>query len=113
MRTFCFLIGALVFFSACSSGDPEPKVYPDPFAKAAQPLSHVVMGVVKSVRSEGRVLVVDHEDIPGFMEAMTMPFTVEDPDLTKSLKPGDKIEFTIEEKGGDWPITKLEKASGH
>ena len=41
-------------------------------------------------------LVVDHEEIKGFMEAMTMGYRIEPPSLLEGLKPGDKIRFTID-----------------
>jgi protein SCO1/2 len=46
-------------------------------------------------------LLVKHEDIPGFMPAMTMPYTVKDPAELKDRIPGDLIKATlIVEKGG-------------
>jgi Cu/Ag efflux protein CusF len=73
-------------------------------------------GVAKSVTGEGKIIalvsgslqiVVDHEEIKGFMDAMTMGYNVNSPSLLKGLKPGDKIRFTIDtEKRA---ITKIEK----
>ena len=51
---------------------------------------YIVEGVVVAVPSERRV-VVEHEEIAGFMDAMTMPFTVRDPALIADLQPGDQI----------------------
>ena len=73
-------------------------------------------GVPKFVTGEGKVIalvpgshqiVVDHEEIKGFMDAMTMGYNVNSPSLLKGLKPGDKVRFTIDtEKRA---ITKIEK----
>lgn len=41
-------------------------------------------------------LVVDHEEIKGFMAAMTMGYQVTPPTLLEGLKPGEKIRFTID-----------------
>jgi Cu/Ag efflux protein CusF len=51
--------------------------------------------VVSTVPSSGQI-VVDHEEIKGFMSAMTMGYRVDPPSLLASLKEGDKIRFTID-----------------
>ena len=73
-------------------------------------------GVQKSVTAEGKLvaLVPDHEQvviehgaIKGFMEAMTMGYKVSSPSMLKTLKPGDKVRFTIDTK--KLVITKIVK----
>ena len=54
-------------------------------------------------------LVVEHGEIKGFMEPMTMGYQVDPPTLLEGLKSGDKVRFTI-----DVPkktIIKIEKMS--
>jgi len=53
-------------------------------------------GIVEKVVVPDRRIVVAHEDIPGFMDAMTMSFEVDKPSLLHKLKPGDHIRFTLE-----------------
>ena len=53
-------------------------------------------GVVEKVVIPDRRVVIAHEDIPGFMDAMTMSFEVDKPSLLQVLKPGDHIYFTLE-----------------
>lgn len=53
-------------------------------------------GVVEAVDAELKQVVIDHEDIPGVMPAMSMSFDVGDPRLLETLAPGQKIEFTLE-----------------
>ena len=59
----------------------------------------------KTVVGEGKVIatvpnasqiVVDHAEIKGFMEAMTMGYRVDPPSLLEGLKFGDKVRFTID-----------------
>jgi len=73
-------------------------------------------GVPKSVTGEGKVIalvpesqeiVVDHEEIKGFMDAMTMGYKVTPTSLLKTVKPGDKVRFTIDTDKR--AITKIEK----
>ena len=46
------------------------------------------------VEDEGRTLVIDHEEMPGYMGAMTMPFRTKDVSESEGLNPGDEILFT-------------------
>ena len=41
-------------------------------------------------------IVVEHGEIKGFMEAMTMGYRVDPASLLAGLKPGDKVRFTID-----------------
>ena len=64
--------------------------------------------VIAVVPSSGQI-VVEHGEIKGFMEAMTMGYRVEPPSLLSGLKPGDEVRFTI-----DVPkkaIVKIEKGA--
>lgn len=56
----------------------------------AEAESWAIRGVVESVLTERHALLVKHEEIPGFMRAMTMMFQV-DPALLPKIKPGDNI----------------------
>lgn len=52
-------------------------------------------GEVMSVEKERGRLVVAHEEIPGFMEEMTMPFALRDKDALDVAGPGDRIQATL------------------
>jgi Cu(I)/Ag(I) efflux system membrane protein CusA/SilA len=54
-----------------------------------------VRGVVRAVFPEADVLIITHEDIPGFMQSMTMGFRVAEPRLHQGLDIGDTIRFTL------------------
>lgn len=51
--------------------------------------------VIAIVPSSGQ-LVVDHGEIKGFMEAMTMGYRIDPPSLLEGLQAGDTIRFTID-----------------
>jgi protein SCO1/2 len=53
-------------------------------------------GVVEALDPALGQVVIDHEDIPGVMPAMSMSFDVADPRLFDTLAPGQKIAFTLE-----------------
>lgn len=44
---------------------------------------------------EGATLHVAHDDIPGFMPAMTMPFLAMSPADIDGIAPGDRVSFTL------------------
>ena len=52
-------------------------------------------------------IVVDHKEIPGFMEAMTMGYRVEPAVASWGVKAGDTIRFTIDPQ--QKAIVKIEK----
>jgi protein SCO1/2 len=64
-------------------------------------------------RTDGRrELSVKHEDIPGFMPAMTMAYFVKTPALLDGLVPGDLVEATLVVNGNDVYLEALKK-TGH
>jgi protein SCO1 len=52
-------------------------------------------GTVVSTDTAHGIVVVDHEAIPGFMDAMTMPYQLKDPTITSELHPGDTITADV------------------
>jgi Cu/Ag efflux protein CusF len=72
--------------------------------------------LAQSVTAEGKViamvpssgqLVVEHGEIKGFMDAMTMGYKVNPPSLLDGLNPGDRVRFTIDTQ--NQAIIKIEK----
>jgi Cu/Ag efflux protein CusF len=51
--------------------------------------------VVAATPSSGQI-VLEHGEIKGFMEAMTMGYRIDPPSLLANVKPGDKVRFTID-----------------
>jgi Cu/Ag efflux protein CusF len=64
-------------------------------ASPAGERSWSVMGIVRAVRSNDRVMVITHEPISGLMGSMTMAFRVSDGALMKGIEPGDRVQFTL------------------
>ena len=56
---------------------------------------HAMTGVVLKVDAPTRTMVVSTENVPGFMEAMAMPFSVRQEAILNGLKPGTTIDFTF------------------
>ncbi len=68
-----------------------------------------IKGKVVSVDLENKTVTLDHEDIPGFMKAMQMPFSVESSKILEGLKPGDQVQGRLKVSDG-YVITELHKA---
>jgi protein SCO1/2 len=86
----------LVFFvlSGCHSGQ-KPPAQPTssqnyPIGEFEQKVYHLRGKVVSTNAAKGEVT-LNHEAIPGFMEAMTMPYKLQDASILGELHPGDVI----------------------
>ena len=73
----------LIIFTACSR-QPRAKRYE-------------LQGRVVAVDSGAHQLTIAHQDIPGLMKGMTMPFTVSNKDtwVFKNITPGDQVHATL------------------
>jgi len=49
-------------------------------------------GMIITIEPRGHSALIQHEDVPGLMKGMTMPFTVKDDKVLAALKPGDVIQ---------------------
>jgi Cu/Ag efflux protein CusF len=67
------------------------------------------VGVVTAIEPNGS-LTINHEPIAGLMPAMEMSFSVNPRALTNGVRPGDRIEFSVE--GATYIIRAL-KVVGH
>jgi Cu/Ag efflux protein CusF len=51
--------------------------------------------VIATMPKAGQI-VLEHGEIAGFMEAMTMGYRIDPPSLLEGLTQGDKVRFTID-----------------
>ena len=54
-----------------------------------------VRGAIRGIAPDGRTLEIEHEAIPNYRPAMTMPFTARNAADAKDLKIGDAVEFRM------------------
>jgi protein SCO1/2 len=82
---------ALVALVGCHTGQ---KTATD---SAANPSYKVykLRGKVVSINSATNEVTLNHEAIPGFMDAMTMPYKLKDPGILGELHPGDVITADV------------------
>ena len=70
----------------------------------------VVRGVVRAVIPEIQVVVLTHDEIPGFMPAgMTMGFKTKNAKILERARTGDIVRFTLTGVPPDVQITALDK----
>ena len=91
---FTFVTFVFAFSLGCTK-KPEAKHYP-------------LHGKIMSVDKLGHQLIIDHDAIPGFMQAMTMPYSVIDNAMLEQVEPGDEIRADLRVEGERISIDKLE-----
>jgi protein SCO1/2 len=63
--------------------------------EAASPQTFTVKGVVLEVNLRESTVRIKHEEVPGYMPAMTMPFEVKDTNELGGIEPGDPVTFRL------------------
>lgn len=96
-RQWALILGALVAAGG-RPGTQTLKIEPGSISSVAvlhADSTYKVTGMVVQVDRTTKTMVVAHETIRGFMEAMTMPFEVRDARELDRLEPGAAVEFTL------------------
>ncbi len=86
-------LGCLLVVASCSRA-PEPLADPSVSVKT-NPIIYQVKGVVTELSPEANAVRIKHEEIPGFMAAMTMSFEVRDTNELAGLEAGDHVTFRM------------------
>lgn len=111
MPVLRLLIALLPLLAAACADAPEEAVAPapEPAARSAPaPVAHEATGVVVSVMPNRTYVTIRHDDIPGFMDGMTMPFALADSALARDLAPGDSVAFTFAVENGQGVLRTLD-----
>jgi protein SCO1/2 len=87
--------------AGCAAGEKKETAWVDK--------RHALTGEVIRLEEKDKVVVVKHEEIPDFMEAMTMGFPVPDAAEWAKLKPGMKIKATVVERKDDFYLTEIQE----
>jgi protein SCO1/2 len=66
-------------------------------------------GVVRGFSPDRSTIEIQHENIPGFMPSMTMPFVTRDPKQIADLRTGDAISFRMAVTKKDFWIENVKK----
>ena len=98
------------------AGGPPAASAPAPAAPVASPaaaagaMTHDIRGRIEAIGAERRTVTLDHEVIPGVMEAMKMEYQVLEPAVLEGLSAGDRVQGQIEMRpGGQYVVIQLRK----
>ena len=108
--TLVALVIAIVYTVSCRKSYSDLRDQ-----KTAGPASQITTntyhgaGVVEAIDGDRRTIKINHGDIKGYMEAMSMDFHVRDKSLLDQVKVGDPVNFTLEERANIVVITDISK----
>jgi len=92
--TLGFVFSSIVFSSDNSHDHHHHHSDDSEMAMGPGGANEVINGVIKKIKRETSILIIDHEKIPSInMDAMVMPFKVADKKLFEGLKEDQKIGF--------------------
>ena len=66
-------------------------------------------GVVQQVELAKKTVTIKHQEVVGYMPAMTMPFDVKDTNLLRGLQMGDAVTFRLVVAGDDAWVDEVKK----
>ena len=78
-------------------------------ASCSSPKTYEMRGQILGVNRDKMEILVKHEDIPGLMSAMTMPWKVQTANMLDNIGPGDLIVSEIVVKDNVGVVTKITK----
>ena len=71
-------------------------------------------GIIRGIGAFGKSVLLDHNDIPGIMDAMAMSYPVERPESMQGLKIGDSVIFTLKEpQVGEYVVSAIAPMEKH
>jgi protein SCO1/2 len=88
------VLAVVVFFAGCRGG-ATPKAGAEQAQTQAGAKKYHVRGIVVASDAKTGAVTLDTEAIPGYMGAMTMPYTLAQPNIATELHPGDTITATL------------------
>ncbi|HET6401667.1 MAG TPA: copper-binding protein [Candidatus Kapabacteria bacterium] len=100
-------IASIALLTSCSK---QEQVQPGDTSQAAAAAMKQGEGkaVLLKADTAAKTVTLDHNTIPGIMDAMTMEYPVSDPALLRAASVGDSVTFTLEDRGdGNYLVTRI------
>ncbi|HLM01941.1 MAG TPA: SCO family protein [Pyrinomonadaceae bacterium] len=100
MRYLSFILFSILLFAACQKSQTTPQQQ----NASAETKRYNLKGKVVSVDKAKKKAEIAHDDIPGFMDAMTMSFSIRADWVWEDLTPGAEIraELVVDDANADY-----------
>jgi protein SCO1/2 len=95
---FVIKIAVVLMFTAllaCNKSSNQPTVQQSSAQTSSSSKRYHLKGKAVSIEKQAKMVNVDSEAIPGFMDAMTMPYQVKPESELDRLAPGDEITADV------------------
>jgi Cu/Ag efflux protein CusF len=112
MRVYLTIFLALLVLAACGSSEaPQSEAEPAQETEPeGEPQVFEGVGTVEAVDDEQETVTIAHEEIVGFMAAMTMTFDVAYESILDDIEPGARVEFRlVVEPDGSYFIDEIKE----
>ncbi len=73
------------------------------------PADHPGHGIVKSLDADAREVTLDHGDIEGLMDAMTMTYKLAPGVALDGIAEGAEVDFRVKKEGGVYTVTEMRR----
>jgi len=101
MDALLFSLAFALLSPILASAEPAPELAPAEASELSESPVYETEGVIRRIEKERSMITITHEEIPGYMRKMTMPFWVDDLKLFEGLAVDDEVSFRFRrgEKG--------------
>ncbi len=89
-------VAIVTMLGGCKRAESDAATGPSAAPAPGEVKTFPIHGKIVSVDAEKGTIVLDHDAVPGFMDAMTMTYPLKQPNVASELHPGDLITATLE-----------------
>ena len=97
MRYFILILFSVLLFTACQKAETQPTA-------STEAKRYPIKGTVVAVDKAKKKATIKHEEIPGYMDAMTMDFPIREDWVWEDLNPNAVVfaELVVDDNNGYW-----------
>lgn len=115
-----FLMGLFLVLVGCAPPEPpaeeaEPETAEPAAPETAEPAGpeyYEAQGTVTAIDPDTSSVTIDHEAIPGLMDAMEMSYTAADAGLLEGIEVGTTVRFRLAVENGNYTLEEIEPVEG-